>query len=468
MTRDETVALFLQGREAWNAWAEKMLAERKALEDAGDWFAEKDPYGSLKPKNAETRTWTTATAADFSYCQFTAKGTEWLPKKAITQVRVEEDSIDFSGFSFPGDADFGSTTFSSFARFEGTAFMGVGVFSDATFSRACSFASTLFSGEASFGGATFSGEGYFKNIGMTAQFEGTKFLGTAWFPDATFSGHAVFENAIFSGHVRFAGTTFSDSVTFIRATFPKLARFDGATFQKAASFAQAKFLMEAEFSGIKVERAFDMTGAEFFEVPAFNQADFKQAPDLDDVRFPLPDFWRAGKAKLAAQYRAIRRMAIQGADYEREQMAYKGELRSRRWTVDRWWSIGTWIGLFYDAFADCGRSIVRPANTWLASILVFAAFYWQRAAVGAGAHCEEAGGAAVQALFLSVKNALVIFGGTRDARVNQAYLCLYDGKPELPHIPPTVTFVETLAQIPVSATLIFLFLLAVKNRFKIK
>jgi hypothetical protein len=35
MTRDETVALFLQGREAWNAWAEKMLAEPKAMETDG-------------------------------------------------------------------------------------------------------------------------------------------------------------------------------------------------------------------------------------------------------------------------------------------------------------------------------------------------------------------------------------------------------------------------------------------------
>ena len=39
MTRDETIALFLQGREAWNAWAEAMLAERKALEEAGEWDA---------------------------------------------------------------------------------------------------------------------------------------------------------------------------------------------------------------------------------------------------------------------------------------------------------------------------------------------------------------------------------------------------------------------------------------------
>ena len=39
---------------------------------------------------------------------------------------------------------------------------------------------------------------------------------------------------------------------------------------------------------------------------------------------------------------------------------------------------------------------------------------------------------------------------------------------EQPHIPPSVTFVETLLQFPISAVLIFLGLLAVKNRFKIK
>ena len=89
-----------------------------------------------------------------------------------------------------------------------------------------------------------------------------------------------------------------------------------------------------------------MTGARFSRVPAFSQSDFKQAPDLDDVRFPLPLF--RGDAELVARYRAIRRMAIQGADYEREQMAFKGELRSRRWTVDKPWHLGTWFGLLYE------------------------------------------------------------------------------------------------------------------------
>jgi hypothetical protein len=37
MNQDETIALFLQGKEAWNAWAGAMLAERKAMEAEGRW-----------------------------------------------------------------------------------------------------------------------------------------------------------------------------------------------------------------------------------------------------------------------------------------------------------------------------------------------------------------------------------------------------------------------------------------------
>ncbi len=227
---------------------------------------------------------------------------------------------------------------------------------------------------------------------------------------------------------------------------------------------------DADFTAIKVERAFDLTGAHFSKVPSFCQADFKQAPDLDGVRFPLPDAEPAviGDPDLIPKYRAIRRMAIQGADYESEHKAFKGELRSRRWVIDKWWHPSAWLGVLYDGIADCGRSITQPAIAWAVTILVFAAFYGSRALAGAEARCADGGGAFVQALYLSVKNGLVLFAGTRDARVNQAYVCLYGGTPEQPHIPPSVTFVETLLQFPISAVLIFLGLLAVKNRFKIK
>ncbi len=57
--------------------------------------------------------------------------------------------------------------------------------------------------------------------------------------------------------------------------------------------------------------------------------------------------------------------------------------------------------------------------------------------------------------------------GARDARIAQAYRCLYGGDGE-PHIPDSVSFLEAFVQAPLSAVLIFLLLLAIKNRFKIK
>ncbi len=581
INQDETVALFLQGREPWNAWAEKMLAGRRALEEAGRWAAEKDFIGGLEAKNDETRAWMENAQADFSYCLFLVRQTEGTKETVgeekkeaqdsgppVTSIQLKSVDVDFSGFVFPGDALFLGVTFSGNARFQNATFTGgarghlatrlrapplpatphsrapeaatrssryfTGAwFENATFSGDTRFQNATFTGGAQFERATFTGNACFNNatfsggarfgsatfidaatferatFGATsdlhhgaglarferatftgpATFEGATFTGGARFESATFTGRATFESATFTGGAWFESATFIGPANFDRATFTSTAGFrrasfsgeasfqsadlsvggfESTAFQRSTSFIAAKFRGEARFLGVKVERAFYMTGAVFADVPAFNWADFKQAPDLDGVRFPLPSFWRRGKTRMIAQYRAIRRMAIQGADYEREQMASKGELRARRWTTDKFWHPGLWLGIFYDGVADCGRSIVRPAFVWLASILVFAAFYWLRATADIETRCAEASGPLVQALYLSVKNALVLFGGTRDARANQAYLCLYDGTPQQPHIPATVTFAETLLQIPVSAALIFLLLLAVKNRFKIK
>lgn len=83
MNKEETLALYEQGRDAWNAWAEKMLADRTALEAAGAW------------KNAS---------------------------KAYFEEHSFDTEADFRGFIFPGDAGFGGGTF------RGTAWFGLSVF----------------------------------------------------------------------------------------------------------------------------------------------------------------------------------------------------------------------------------------------------------------------------------------------------------------------------------------------------
>ena len=94
MNKEETLALYEQGRDAWNAWAEKMLADRTALEAAGAW------------KNAS---------------------------KAYFEEHSFDTEADFRGFIFPGDAGFDGTTFRDTAGFGSSVFNCSADFTNAVF-----------------------------------------------------------------------------------------------------------------------------------------------------------------------------------------------------------------------------------------------------------------------------------------------------------------------------------------------
>lgn len=61
MNQQETLALFAKGREAWNAWAAEMQAQREALEAAETWSLGDD----RSDWNDATAEWQDAAAADF-------------------------------------------------------------------------------------------------------------------------------------------------------------------------------------------------------------------------------------------------------------------------------------------------------------------------------------------------------------------------------------------------------------------
>lgn len=94
MNKEESLALFAQGRDAWNAWAAEILAEREALEAAGTWTAAK----KKSEWNDATLAWDTAATVDFTGRKF----------NGLT---------DFSGFTFPGDTKFRKAEFSGGAWF---------------------------------------------------------------------------------------------------------------------------------------------------------------------------------------------------------------------------------------------------------------------------------------------------------------------------------------------------------------
>jgi uncharacterized protein YjbI with pentapeptide repeats len=455
MTRDETVALFLQGKDSWNAWAERALAEREAIVAGGFWVAETTAAGYLTPKNAKTRGWMEAAQADFSRCVFGPQsspqnreiagddqGRDGGVDPAVKSMFIDIVKIDFRGFVFPGDANFSGATFTSRADFANAAF-GAVRFRSATFNGTADFLGATFSGRADFGGAAF----------IAARFRSASFAAAADFRGTTFAGIADFDIAAFAGD----------------------AFFGSATFEHSTTFGGVKFWRQANFTGMRAERSFNMKGVVFGEVPAFNQADFNQATDLDEVQFPLPGFWQPGKRGLIVEYRAIRRLALQGASYERQHTAFKGELRSRRWTMDKPWHAGFWVGLLYDGVADCGRSIVRPFFVWLLSLAAFSAFYLYNAGVPLNDWQGTCEGSAVQkwekAASLSLSSSVPVFVNGHGEEARSFYACVSQAAmaagAQQSDIPLSAAALQLL-QLAVTAALIFLSLLAVKNRYKIK
>jgi uncharacterized protein YjbI with pentapeptide repeats len=460
MDRDETIALFLQGTEAWNTWAEKMLAEKKALEEVGKWRAANDVFGRTYPMSNEAHVWLGTAKADFSESTFTG-----LEKGVRGSLPLRE-------LIFPGETAFNNSRFLGHWWFDGIRFLSTVSFHNCTFERHANFGGINFAAEAFFGEATFEDGATFSNatfIGR-ALFLRTKFLRFSNFTDANFKNVAAFREAVFEDDCMFDHAHFEGRTFFVDVKFMKLATFASANFGSSTSFNSTNFTSAekpAIFTGIKADREIDLSGCAFASVPAFNRADFKQAPDLDDVKFPLPAFWRAGKAKLIPQYRAIRRMAIQSADYEREQMAFKGEIRCKRGTEHKPYYTAFWFGLAYDALSDFGRSIAQPLAIWFASVIAFATFYFWNAGVGPAEWFSLCAGdgisKALKAITLSAANALPLIGSSRGEVAGTFYKCLaLDG-----HVPAWSPIIQ-IGQTLWSAALIFLFLLALRNQFKIK
>jgi len=466
MNRDESLALYdekerdpSKRREKWNAWARERLAEKEALEQSGEW---EDYY--IKEK------WENEAQVDFMGHTF-------------------EQAVDFSKFIFPADVDFEKVEFKQKADFSFAKFKGNGLFKEAIFHS------------------------------------------TAEFSLARFDSHILFGDAVFHKSVYFFGTFFGDqniSPLFARSVFKQ------TNFKNYASFYKSQFYTKiSDFQAMQAERHFSLDEATFHHcVPDFVQAHFQEAPLLEHFKIPLKrpaNTTEEEKKELPARYRALKRLALQGHDHEREQDFFAAELLSLRGVEDFPRGKGAeryWGGKFYQWLSDFGRSAFIPLRLWLITIAlsfsIYAFDHWLNLTVNiwgwfivalivgiwgmimvyfvpvkrmrmmlvllastlflllplwATASCvsgSKDNSALTEAMLLSLKNAFVALPINMNERTNQLYACLYgveksplSGTVSTPIIPDgvaTLGIVQTLF----SAVVIFLFLLAVRAKFRIK
>ena len=330
------------------------------------------------------------------------------------------ERANFSSAAFHGDANFHGSTFKDYASFRDATFKGNARFISANFKggaafNRATFNRTVFEGDASFVNATFSCPAFFQRAAFSrTSFDNATFSADVWFRDATFTGDARFRRA-----------TFQRDAIFVSVDFASDVRCRSATFEGNAFFRGARFRRSAGFYAIRGERGFEMTAAQFEVVPEFIQAHFEEAPRLDNVKVnerlpPLPEknskddeklLWRErlhrewqDKSALyrratsglsmysplrdvPARWRALKRLAIQGHDTDRELQFFSGEVRSARFAGDwplPWplWKSSAWggclrfyAGWLYQVFSDFGRSLLRPFLAWVFCIVIFAVYF---------------------------------------------------------------------------------------------
>jgi hypothetical protein len=506
MNQQETLELVAKGKDAWNAWANEMLAKRAELEKAETWQANREvdrKWGGYRKKgeNPETRAWLDAATSVFSGLHFGQDSRQETKSGEINSVSADSatpikviliEGCNFDDFIFPGETDFRKAVFSEAASFRRATFGGEASFSGATFggdarfdratfsSGGISFYRATFSGEATFYSATFCGETSFSSVafGEYVSFLSATFREGTSFYSATFSASTRFESAMFSGNARFDRATFGGDANFLKAQFDKDASFAYSTFASlTTNFEGASFGAAANFRAIDAERAFNLGGARFVTVPDFVQAHFAEAPRLDDFELASSveggDFWRsiwhAAEKDVSAKYRAMRRLAVQGHDYENERMFLKGEIRSQRYTLDKPWYLGFWFGIAYDVLSDFGGSIARPVywgTVWTAS---FAAAYYLLVFSGGPAPCGQSSLASLsQAFHLAIKNAVLLISWDGATDLENAAQCLKNAKAANGDVFGLGLNALQLFQKLGSLVLWFLLLLAVRNRFKLK
>jgi len=609
MNRDETLALFAKGKDAWNAWAQDMLNKRKELEAKGQWkiddsdkFIDPDKPPSMSP---ETESWIAVASTAFTnvaghfalnFSDFVFPGpanfskntfrktanfdrTQWYgpayfsntifaANVSFESARFLDDALfdemtankrtAFSGTNFEKSAVFSHATFRAlaqfrrcrftesffdhakftFAEFDQSTFSSFTYFATASFENRTSFGSSKFFGETNFENCTFNGIGAFGRIvandtfllssakfpkGVT--FLDAKFVGRFLFSGVVSDGHANFRKAAFSGEANFRSTRFNSEATFHQSHFDAQANFEFSNFGQSSDFGKATFVdttfdfanlegatlfSETEFNGtasfvaIQNKGGFALTGARFDSIPNFTQAHFQEAPDFQNAVLPVSTqpWWRAfipsqGNKETLVRWRALRRLATQGHDHEREQLFFSEEIKARRHVEDFPFgkNLGKfWLGWLYEIFSDFGRSVRRPLAWWLACVGLFGFFNfamhfrthldgeaqgvtsWLWAIVSRIFGSEQsvlkaAHGAAGEpwsdALLLAFHKGLVITGLGGNEFLSHAYIRLFGRHDGLTVIPDSVIYVGFL-QTVISTALIFLALLAIRNHFRIK
>jgi uncharacterized protein YjbI with pentapeptide repeats len=434
--------LHAQNRGAWNRYMSPWLEDddrAKLIEDR------RHPADELR-FSSEVEIDALGRAFLERHQQAASKASSALPD--LKDGLIDFSNIEFDrylqvgGYCFPKPVSFQDATFSEIANFQSATFCEPADFQSATFLCDAHFASVNFLSRADFARATINGA-HFKDAAFSsAQFDGTIISRYAYFRCASFSMMANFRGAMLP-LAFFEGAKLWNA-NFEHSTFSR-ARFDGAIFSGDAQFEHATFQDEAVFVNAQIEGPTSFEGATFrSEPPRFFGAKLHEGTVWRQVSWPPPPNDVTAAGQFVDAYERLKLEMDRLKKHEDELDFFAREMQSRRVLS------GAFFGLhiaIYGGLCDYGRSFVRPL-VWI----------FLTVAVGVVLCLPHFGLSKYpQAIGLSLANTFGVFGFRKDF-IDPNIVA------SLPRALKVISAVQTLFGV----VLLFLFGLAVRNRFRMK
>jgi len=276
MNREETWALFEQGRDVWNTWAEEMLAKRKKFAENGIW----PEGGNIGVGTSATNAWSEEASADFSGQEFNDINTGFadfvFPWIADFRNARFNNQIDFRNAEFNSLTHFENATFKSDANFQNAEFCTNVSFLHASFEKLLDFSSVSVGGILQFANCSLQGRSKFRRaiFRKNAVFSNIRFVGKSDFREVVFGAVASFVNSEFFDSSTFLGASFRAEASFKHATFNDNANFGCVDFQSATHFEETIFKAHAVFYEANFRARTIFTSSNFSQDGTFSRAKF--------------------------------------------------------------------------------------------------------------------------------------------------------------------------------------------------
>ncbi|BED87927.1 hypothetical protein PspMM1_03950 [Pseudoalteromonas sp. MM1] len=339
LNKEASVALWLQGKDAWNEWA-------KNNPDMG---------------------------VDFSGVKFSIS--ELLKISPSNQVLLKANAEgDFSALTFV------NYTFHHLADFSNTEFNIPAIFDNATFKETVDFSRAIFSQDASFNNVAFNG---------IASFHSADFQNSVVFGDCNFKGNTLFTCSHFEMLAYFPSNTFHEVVDFTHSTFAGGTHFKNTKFSYEEVFfeyihctdtfdfdeLEAKKVITLSFKGSVFEKDFNISGY-FNCVPDLRSTKLNHHTDLTSMVYTLnrkniffTPIKKATDTLDIGRLCRLKELAEQNKSHDMALAFHADELRAKRW--GRLNIVQSVMDIIYSVTSNYGQSIMRPLLLLAISFLLF-------------------------------------------------------------------------------------------------